>query len=32
MEHMSKVDQIDPDEDAGPSKSELKRQMSERQK
>ncbi len=29
---MSKVDQIDPDEDAGPSKSELKRQMSERQK
>ena len=32
MEHMSKVDQIDPDADLGPSKSELKRQMSERQK
>jgi ribosome-associated protein len=29
---MGKLDQIDPDEDTGPSKSELKRQMSERQK
>ncbi len=29
---MSRVDQIDPDGDLGPSKSELKRQMSERQK
>ncbi|CAN1505575.1 Ribosome-associated, YjgA [Burkholderiaceae bacterium] len=29
---MNHVDAIDPDEDLGPSKSELKRQMSERQK
>jgi len=29
---MSRVDQIDPDGDLGPSKSELKRQMSERQR